>query len=74
MSNPQNYEEDKMYMITRDVQNPFLGGVKLNAGDYVRVWNCEDGKDCRSTGMCFNLGSGKIGKFVTIKSTLQSID
>jgi hypothetical protein len=37
--------------------------VAWKAGDYVRVWNKSDGKHLRSSGLCFVMATGQIGKF-----------
>lgn len=74
MSNTEEFREDKLYLATSDEKSTALGHVTWNAGDYVRVWNRVDGSHSRSSGFCFNLASGKIGKFSTMSFYLQLVD
>lgn len=68
------FEEDKLYMATADESSTSLGYVTWKAGDYIRVWNSEYGAHARSSGFCFNLASGQIGKFSTISYYLKLVE
>jgi hypothetical protein len=74
MSKTEAFEEDKLYMATSDERSTSLGHVTWKAGDCIRVWNREDSAHSRSSGFCFNLASGQVGKFSTMSFYLELID
>ncbi|KAL1612076.1 hypothetical protein SLS60_000299 [Paraconiothyrium brasiliense] len=67
-------DEDNLYLITIDEIQVALGHVKMKAGDYIRVWNREDGRNQRTTGLCFNMASGQIGKLFAWTSSLKLVN
>jgi hypothetical protein len=62
-----------LHMVAYDVPSKSVDGVALTAGDYIRVWDSRSLVGSKA-GVCFNLASGRIGKFETVWTALNLVD
>jgi hypothetical protein len=67
-------DQDKVCLATTDSGcfGPGEHEVNWKAGDYIRVWERVDAS--WSTGFCFNIASGQIGRFSALRSSLVPVE
>jgi hypothetical protein len=73
-ANVEPFSDSKLYMTLGHESRASFRHVEWKRGDYIRVWNREDESYSRSSGFCFVLTTGQIGRFMTQTAQLEAVE